>query len=181
MSNQFKAFIRRYLYEESSTNRQVSWPSSWPAFCAIWPWKRPVSGWRWFWASSSFVRWLVLNAFRESSGVVSEWPCSSGFIRKSSRRDNASRMWFSVLLNSFDNLFVTLPSISSEILVMHSSCDLGVVAFCAELLLGGSSQFSLFNAANLLLFRVVIFYGKNNDHSVILDYSFCWTRNQFYF
>ena len=39
---------------------------------------------------------------------------SSGFIRKSSRRANAPRMRFFVLMNSIDNLFVTFPSISSE-------------------------------------------------------------------
>ena len=48
------------------------------------------------------------------SGRVPECPCSSGFMRKSSRRANAPSMRFSVLLNSFDHFFVTLPSISSE-------------------------------------------------------------------
>ena len=48
------------------------------------------------------------------SGRAPEWPCSSGFIGKSSRRADAPSMRFSLLLNSFDNLFVTLPSISSE-------------------------------------------------------------------
>ena len=53
---------------------------------------------------------------------------------------------------------------------MYYSCNLGAVEFCAKLHLGCSSQFSLFNAANFFLFRVVIFYGKNNDKSVIFDY-----------
>ena len=58
--------------------------------------------------------WFVLDAYREGSGVVPERPCSSGFIRKSWRRANAPRVRFSVLLNSFDSLFVNLPSISSD-------------------------------------------------------------------
>ena len=141
----------------------LSWSSSGPEFCVIWPWKRHASGWGSFWESSSFVPWLILNAFRESSGVVPEWPCSSGLIRKLSRRANAPSKRFSVLLNSFDNLLVTLPSISPETWVMQSSCDLGAFEFCVKLLLGCSSQFSLFNAANFLLFRVVIFHGKSKD------------------
>ena len=75
----------------------ISWPSSGPEFCVIWMWQRPASGWGSFWESSSFVPWLVLNALREGSGVVPEWPWSSGFKRKSSRR---ASMRFSVLLNS---------------------------------------------------------------------------------
>ena len=47
-------------------------------------------------------------------GVVPECPGSSGFIRKSSSCASAPRMRFCVLLNSFDSLFVTRPSISSE-------------------------------------------------------------------
>ena len=86
----------------------------WP-FCVIWPWKRPTSGWGSFWESSSFVPWLVLNAFRQGSGVVPEWPCNSGFIRKSSRRANAASMRFFVLLTSFDNLFVTLPKFPQKL------------------------------------------------------------------
>ena len=53
---------------------------------------------------------------------------------------------------------------------MQSSCDLGTFDFCAKLLLGCSSQFSLFNAAKFLLFRVAISYGKSIDQSVTLDY-----------
>ena len=137
-----------------------------------------ASGWGSFWESSSFVPWLVFNAFREGSGVVPERPGSSGFIRKSSSRASAPRMRFSVLLNSFDNLFVTLPSISSETWVMYSSCDLGAPEFCAKLLLGCFSQFSLFNSANFLLFRVVISLRKSNDQSVILYYlSWKWKIN----
>ena len=52
--------------------------------------------------------------FREASGVAPEWPCNIGFMRKSSRRAKVPSMRFFVLLNSFDNLFVILPSIFQE-------------------------------------------------------------------
>ena len=122
----------------------------------------PASGWGSLWESSSFVPCFVPNAFRDVSGAVSEWPWTSGFMRKSSRRDKAPNMRLCVLLNSCDNFFVTLPSISSETWVM-SSGDLGLFEFCANLLLGCSSQFSLLNAASFLLFiRVASFYGKSD-------------------
>ena len=65
-----------------------------------------------------FVPWFVLNAFRDVSGAVPEWPWISGFMRKWSRRANAPSMRFFVLLNSDENFLVTLPSISSETWVM---------------------------------------------------------------
>ena len=96
----------------------VSIPLSVPEFCSFWPWKSFASGWGSFWESSSFVPWFIPDEFRVGSGVVPEPPGSSGFIRKSSSLASAPKMRFSVLLNSFDNLFVTLPSISSETWVM---------------------------------------------------------------
>ena len=84
------------------------------SFGVIWPWKEPASGRGSFWEISSFVPWLVFNACRDGSGVVPECPGSSGFIRKSSSRASAPRTQSSVPLNSFDSLFMTLPSISSE-------------------------------------------------------------------
>ena len=96
----------------------MSWPFSEPEFCVIRLWKKPASVWGSFSESSSFVPWLVLNTFWEATGVVPEWPCSRWFMRKSPRRAYAPIVRFSVLLNSFDNLFVILPSISSETWVM---------------------------------------------------------------
>ena len=52
------------------------------------------------------------------SGRDPEWfwsgPVVADSIRKPSRRANAPRIRFSVLLKSFENLFVTLPTIFSE-------------------------------------------------------------------
>ena len=92
----------------------LSCVSSGPEFPAIWLWDMLASGWGSLWESFSFVPWLVPYAFRDVSGMVREWPWICGFMRKSSRRDNASKKRSSVLLNSCDNFFVTLPSISSE-------------------------------------------------------------------
>ena len=64
--------------------------------------RRPASGWGSLWESSSFVPCLILNTFREVSGVVPEWPWSSGFMRKSSSLASAPSVRFSVLLNSCD-------------------------------------------------------------------------------
>ena len=86
----------------------MSWRSSRPEV------RRPASGWGSLWESSSFVPWLIVNTFRDVSGVVPEWPWNSGFMRKSSSLASAPSIWFSVLLNSCDNFLVTLPPISSE-------------------------------------------------------------------
>ena len=58
--------------------------SFWPNFRVVWLPKMPASGWGSLWQSSSFVPWFVLNAFRDISGVVPEWPWISGFMRMSS-------------------------------------------------------------------------------------------------
>ena len=50
----------------------TSWPSSGTEFSVIWLWKMPASGWESLRGSSSFVPWLVLNAFRDVSGAVPE-------------------------------------------------------------------------------------------------------------
>ena len=113
----------------------MSWRSSRPELRGL------ASDWGSLWESSSFVPWFILNAFRDASGLVPEWPWITGFMRKSSIRASAPSMRFSVLLNSSDNLLVTLPSISSGTWVMKSSCDLGTFEFCARLLLRCSSQF----------------------------------------
>ena len=102
-------------------------------------------------------------AFWDVSGVVPEWLWISGFMRKSSMRDNAPNMRCSVLLNSWDNFLVILPSFSSETRVMYSSCDLGTFEICAKLILGCSWKLSWFNAASFFfLLRVAIFYAKSN-------------------
>ena len=59
--------------------------------------RRPAQGWGSLWESSSFAPWFILNTFRDVSGVVPEWPWSSGFMRKSSSLANAPSIRFSVL------------------------------------------------------------------------------------
>ena len=66
------------------------------------------------------------------------------------------------LLNSWDNFFLNLPSISSDFLVIYSSFTLVMVEFCDWLFLGVPSWLSLANAANSLLFlKVAIFWSEN--------------------
>ena len=133
-----------------------------PEFCIVWLWLWEIlaSGWGSLWES---------YAFR----AVPEWPWISGLRRKSSIRESAPKMLLSVLLNSWGNFFVTLPSISPETRLMESSCDLRAFEFCAKLLLGSSSQFSLFSAAIfLLILRVATFDGKSNDQRLLFDCFF---------
>ena len=140
-------------------------------FCVIWLWKMPASGWGSLWELSSFVPWSVPNAFRDVSGAVLEWPWVGGFMRKWSRRANAPNMRFSVILNTCDNFFVTLPSISSSTLSYVAFLWSGNIWVFAILLPGCSSQFFLFNAANFFLFpKVANFYGKSDCWRIIFDF-----------
>ena len=70
------------------------------------------------WELSSFIPWFVPYALWDVSGALPDWPWNSGFMRKTSRRDNTPDIGFSVLLSSKDNFLVTLPSISLETWVM---------------------------------------------------------------
>ena len=86
------------------------------------------------------IRSLVFPfVFRDVSGTDPEWPWSIAFRRNSSSRDRAPKSPHFVLLNSWDNFHVTLPSISSETCVIISSCAQGTFVFRAWLLLGCSS------------------------------------------
>ena len=114
----YQSFVDAETRETSFCIKRMSWPSSGPELCVVWLWKMPASGWGSLRELSSFVPWFEPYAFRDVSGAVPEWPWISGFMRKSSRRDNAPKMRFSVLLNSWDNFFVSLPSISWETWVM---------------------------------------------------------------
>ena len=115
------------------------------------------------------------------SGTSPEWPWFSGFKIKSSKRDSAPKMRPSVLLNSWDNFFVTLPSISLQCWVKYFSCDLRTIEFCAKLLLRCSSQFSLLRAASFRLFlEVAFFYAKSNVPKLILNCLF-YQGNQLVF
>ena len=113
-----KFALKKFQEITSTLRMQLSWPSSGPEFCAVWLRKMPASGWGSLWESSSFFPWFVPYAFPDASGAVPEWPWISRFMRKSSRRDRAPKMRFFVLLNSWDNFFVILPSISWETWVM---------------------------------------------------------------
>ena len=134
----------------------------------------PASGWGSLWESSSFVPWFMLYVFRDVFGAVPEWAWINGFMRKSSSRYNAPKMKFLVSLSSWDNFFVTIPSISSQIWVMEFSYDLGTFEFCAKLFRGCFSRFSLFNVANFFWFlRVAVFCAKIEYQWNLID-CFYW-------
>ena len=63
---------------------------------------------------SSLVPWFSRLLLLDVPGTATEQDRTCGFKRNSSSFDKASKMRDSVLLNSFENFLVTLPSISSE-------------------------------------------------------------------
>ena len=132
-----------------------------PKTFVVWRWDTPASGWGSFWERSSIVPWLSPYVFRDVFGTDPEWPWIIGLRRNTSSRDRASKMRFSVLLNSWDNFFVSLSSIFSETCVIKSCCDLGKFVSRPWLLLRCSSWFYLWRAARFRLFlKITIAYGK---------------------
>ena len=134
-----------------------------------------LRGWGSLWGQSSFVPWFSPYAFRDVSEADPEWFWINGFKRNSSSRDRAPKLRISLLLNSLDNFFLTLPSISSETCLILSFCVLGTVVFCASLLPGCSSWFSLLRASSFHLFlKTAICYGKitnNGEYWITFDYG----------
>ena len=103
--------------------------------------------------------------------MVPEWSCSSGFMRKLSRRANAPSMWYFNLLNSFGNLFVSFPHFFQK----RELCSLPVIWEHSSFVPSCSRMFLtvfLIACCQFSFVRVVFFYGKSNDHSVILE-IFC--------
>ena len=106
-----------------------------------------------------------LLKFRDVAGTIPEQTRECGFWKNSSSLDKARKMRLPVLLNSWDNFFVTLPSIFSDNWVIKSSQSPREFVFLAWMFLGWSLVFYLFMAAYFLLFlRVAILEekGKNN-------------------
>ena len=119
--------------------------SFWPEFRIVWFPKMPASGWGSLWESSSFVPWFVLNAFRDITGVVPDLPWISGFMRKS------SFTWVKWVGNVslYRNYPQNIRSIRMySVLYPESNFWWGFRNV--------PQSFSLFIAANFLLFRVVI-------------------------
>ena len=136
-------------------------PTSGPEFCVVWLRKRPASGWRSLWESSSFVPWLSTFVFRNVSGTVPECIRICWFRKNSSNLDRARKMRDFVRLSSWDSFLVTLLSISSETCVICSTLILGMDVFRDWPFLGCSSCVSLVTAANFRLFlNDAIFEGK---------------------
>ena len=121
-----------------------------------------TSGWGSFWERSLLGSWFSTSAFRNVPGTVRENDRICGFKRSSPYLDRAPRMRDCVLLNSWDSLFVTLPSISSETCAICPSVIPGPDDLC-DWLFPGHSCVALDIAANFRLFFNVATCGKRFD------------------
>ena len=99
--------------------------SSGQHFCENWLRETFASSWGLIWERSSFGSWFSILEFQDVSGTDLEWSRTSGFRRNSSSLEKAPNVRRSVLLNSWENFFVTLPSTSSDTWEIKSSCNLG--------------------------------------------------------
>ena len=107
------------------------------------------------------------------SGTVPESVRICGFKKKSSKLDRATKMRGSVLLISWDNFILTLPSISSETCVIYSSLILGTDVFRDLPFRGCSFYVSLETAANFRSFlNVAILLKWKCSTMVKIEVSF---------
>ena len=157
--------IKRYT--KTDFDKPLPGATSRPEFFVVWLRKRPASGWGSLWESSSFAPWFSTFVFRNVHGTVPECNYICGFKRNSSNLDRAHKMRDSVLLNSWDNFLVTLPSISSETCVISSSFILRTQVFRDWPFLGFSSRIFLVTAANFRLFLNVAIFLKGKCYAVM--------------
>ena len=106
--------------------------------------------------------WFSTFVFRNVPGTVPECVRICGFKRNSSNLARAPKMRDFVLLNSWDNFLVTLPSILSKTSVIYSSVILGTEMFRDWPFLLCSSCVSLGTAANFCLFLNVAIFSREN-------------------
>ena len=71
--------------------------------------KNPCFRMRSFWEQSSDGSWLYILGVRDISGTGPEWNRTCGFRMSSTNLERTPKMRLSVLLNSWDNIIVTLP------------------------------------------------------------------------
>ena len=100
-------------------------------------------------------------------GTVPESVRICGFKKKSSKLDRARKMRGSVLLISWDNFVLTLPSISSETCVLYSSLILGTDVFRDSPFRGCSFYVSLETAANFRLFLNVATFLRGKCSTMV--------------
>ena len=140
--------------------------SSWSESTEWWDRKSedPTSGRGSFWERSSFGSWFSTSVFCHVSEMVPECVRTYGFKKNSSRLDRGTKMRDFVLLNSRDNLLVTLPSISTETRIMYSWFVTETDVFRDWPFLGCSFWFSLATAANILLFlKAAVFWREKEN------------------
>ena len=168
LQNVWKTSIgNQIVHSHAEKKLLVSRQSFGPEFCVVWPRKMPASGWGSLWESSSFIPWFPTFVFRNVPGTGSECVRICWFKRNSSNLDRAPKMRESVLLNSWHNFLLTLPSISSESCVIYSSLILGTDVFRGWPFLGFSSCISLVTAANFRLFLNVAIFLEGKCYAVM--------------
>ena len=160
-----KNLLRVYILKWVNQHKYVSRQSFWPEFRIVWLPKMPASGWGSLWESSSFVPWFVLNAFRDITGVVPDLPWISGFMRESPftwvkwvgnvslyrnyPQNIRSIRMYSVLYPE-SNFWWVFRNGSGMVPERFRKCSI-IRSWDVP------QSFSLFIAANFLLFRVAIF------------------------
>ena len=119
------------------------------------PAENSTSRWGSFCERSPLGSCFSTSVYRNVPGTVPENVRICGFKRKSSDIDRAPKIRDSILLNSWDNFLVTLPSIFPETCVIFSSVIPETDVLCDWLFLGHSCV-SLDTAANFHLFLNVV-------------------------
>ena len=115
------------MWGASSESESIAWRD--------WQTKGPTSGWGSSWERSSFDSWFSTFVFHNLPGTATEQVGTCGFRRNSSTIDKAHKTHDSVLLNSLENFFVTLPSISPETWEMYSwVCFVTDCSLCFQVL-----------------------------------------------
>ena len=148
---------RNFLWGASSGSESFEWQD--------WYTEGPTLGWGSSWERSSFGSRFSTFVFRNVPRTVPERVRTCGFKINSSNLDRAPKMRNFVLLKSWDNFSVTLPSISSETCVIYSSLFIGTDVFRDWPFLGCSSCVSLATAANFRLFlNFSFFWRKKGTH-----------------
>ena len=119
------------------------------------------------WELSPLGSCFSTSVFRNVPRVIPENVRICGFRKKLSNWDSAPKMRDCVRLNSWNSLFVNLPSISSETCVMWSSVIPGAADICNWLLVRRSCV-SLAIVAKFCLFLIVAIILEDGKTSTVV-------------
>ena len=126
-----------------------------------------------FWEQSSFSSWFSPLEFRDNLETVPDFTQTCGFRRNLSYLQRVPRTRLSVLLNSWDNFFVTAFYLLWHLTDIVLRVNPGTAASRDWLFLGCSFWISLAIAANFRLYlSVAVFERKNNRGAFKIDRNF---------